>query len=189
MDCNMPGFPVLHYFLEFVHTQVHWVSDAIQWSYSLLQPSPPALNLSQDKDLFQWVGSLDQVAKVLELQLQHQCFQWLFRTDFLSDWLVGSNCCPRDSQESSPTPQFKSINSLVLSLLYGPTLTSIHHYWKNHSFGYTDPCHKVMSLLFKTLYSFVIPFCQGRVLLVKVYGYLLNQQILNEYLLSSQSDF
>ena len=49
-------------------------------------------------------------------------------------WLVGSPCSPRDSQESSPTPQFKSINSSVLSFLYSPTLTSIHDHWKNHSF-------------------------------------------------------
>ena len=53
---------------------------------------------------------------------------------FRMDWLVGFPCCPRDSQESSPTPQFKSTNSLVLSFLYSPTLTSIHDYWKNHSF-------------------------------------------------------
>ena len=53
---------------------------------------------------------------------------------FRMDWLVGSPCSPTDSQESSPTPQFKSINSLVLSLLYGPALTSIHDYWKSHSF-------------------------------------------------------
>ena len=53
---------------------------------------------------------------------------------FPLDWLVGSPCSPRDSQESSPTPQFKSINSLALSFLYGPALTSIHDYWKNHSF-------------------------------------------------------
>ena len=52
---------------------------------------------------------------------------------FPSGWTVGSSCSPRDSQESSPTPQFKSINSLVLSLLYSPTLTSIHDYWTNHS--------------------------------------------------------
>ena len=69
----------------------------------------------------------------LEFQLQHQSFQWIFRTDFLEDGLVGSHCSPRDSQESSPTPQFKSINSLVLSFLYSPTLKSIHDYWKNHS--------------------------------------------------------
>ena len=50
------------------------------------------------------------------------------------DGLVGSPCCPRDSQESSPTPQFKSINSLLLSFLYSPTLTSIHDHRKNHSF-------------------------------------------------------
>ena len=61
-------------------------------------------------------------------------FQWIFRTDFLKDRLVGYSCKPRDSQESSPTPQFKSINSLALSFLYSPTLTSIHDYWKNQSF-------------------------------------------------------
>ena len=77
---------------------------------------------------------LNEVAKVLEFQLQHQSFQWIFRTDFLHTWLVGSPCCPRDSQESSLTPQFKSISSSVLSFLYGTTLTSIHDYQKNHSF-------------------------------------------------------
>ena len=54
--------------------------------------------------------------------------------------LVGSTCSPRDSQESSPTPQFKSINSSALSFLYSPTLTFIHDYWKNHSLDYTDLC-------------------------------------------------
>ena len=80
---------------------------------------------------FPVIGSLHQVAKVLECQ--HQSFQWLFRTDFLSDGLVGSPCLPRDSQESYPTPQFKSINSSALSFLR-VELTSIHDYWKNHSF-------------------------------------------------------
>ena len=65
-------------------------------------------------------------AKVLEFQLQHQSFQWIFRTDFLEDWLVGSPCNPRDSQEYFPTPQFKSINSSALSFPYSPTLISIH---------------------------------------------------------------
>ena len=83
---------------------------------------------------FKWVSSSHQVAKVLELQLQNQSFQWIFRTDFLLDGLVRSPCSPRDSQESSPTLQFKSISSLVLSSLYSPTLTSIHDHWKNHSF-------------------------------------------------------
>ena len=53
--------------------------------------------------------------------------------DWSLGWLVGSPCSPRDSQESSPTPQFKSINALVLSFLYSPTLTSIHDYWKNQA--------------------------------------------------------
>ena len=72
------------------------------------------------------------------LEIQHQSFQWIFRTDFLQDWLVWSPCSPRDFQESSLTPQFKSINSSVLSFLYGPTLTSIHGYWEDHSFDWTD---------------------------------------------------
>ena len=112
---------------------VHCVGDAIQPSHPLSSPSPPALNLSQHQGLFQWVSSSHQVAKGLEFQLQHQSLQWTPKTDFLWDGLVGSPCSPRDSQESSPTPQFKSINSSALSFLYSPTLTSIHDYWKNHS--------------------------------------------------------
>ena len=104
-------------------------------------PSPPAFNLSQHKGLFQRVSSSHQVAKVLEFQLQHRSFQWIFRTDFLQDGLVWSPCSPRDSQESSPLPQFKSINSLVLSFLYSPTLTFIHDYcMKNDGFDCMDLC-------------------------------------------------
>ena len=55
-------------------------------------------------------------------------------------------------------PQFKSISSSALSLLYGPALTSVHDYWKNHSFDYMDKVGKVMSLLFNTLSRFVIAF-------------------------------
>ena len=113
MDCSMPGLPVHHQLLEFTQTHVHWVGDAMQPSYPLPSPSPPAFNLSQHQGLFKWVSSLHQVAKVLEFQLQHQSFQWTPRTDFLQDGLVGSPCSPRDSQESSLTPQFKSINSIL----------------------------------------------------------------------------
>ena len=117
-----------------------------------------AFCLSQHRGLFQWVSSLDQAPKVLELQLQHQSFQWILMIDFLSHWLVWSPCSPRDSQESSPAPQFKSVNSLVLNLLYGPTLTtSTHNYWKKQSFDYTD-LGKGMSLFFNTLSRFVIAF-------------------------------
>ena len=133
MDCSTPDLPVHHQLLEFTQTHVHQVNDAIQPSHPLSSPSPPALNLSQYQGLFQWVTSSHQVAKVLEFQLQHQSFQWTPRTDLLQEGLVGSPCSPRDSQESSPTPQLKGINSLVLSFLYSPTLTSIHDHWKNHS--------------------------------------------------------
>ena len=83
MDCSMPGFPVYLQLPEFAHTHIHPVGDAIQPSHLLLSPSPPTLNLSQHQGLFQWVSSLNQVAKVLEFQLQHQFFQWIFWTDFL----------------------------------------------------------------------------------------------------------
>ena len=83
MDCSTPGFPDLHYLPEFAQTHVHRVNDAIQLSHPLSSPSPPALNLSQQQGLFQKVGSLHQVAKVLELQLHYQSFQRMFRVDFL----------------------------------------------------------------------------------------------------------
>ena len=83
MNCSTPGLPVHHHFPEFTQTHVHWVSDAIQPSHPLLSPSPPALNFSQHQDLFKWVSSSHQMAKVLEFQLQHQSFQWTPRTDLL----------------------------------------------------------------------------------------------------------
>ena len=118
-----PGFPVLHCFPECAQTHAHWIFDAIQPSHPLLFPSPPAFNLSQHQSLFQWVGSSHQVAKILELQFQAWVLQWIFRVDFCYSRLIWSPCCPRDSQESSPIPQFRSIDSSALSLLYGPTLT------------------------------------------------------------------
>ena len=140
MDCSTSGFPVNHQLQELSQTHVHLVSDAIQPSHPLLFTSPPSFSLFQHQDLFKWVSSSYQVAKLLELQLQHQSFQWIFRTDFLYDWLARSPCSPRGSQESSPAPKFKSISSSVLSFLYSPTLTSIHDYWKNHSFDQMKLC-------------------------------------------------
>ena len=116
-----------HQLPEFTQTHVHRVSDAIQPSHPLSSPSPPAPNPSKHHGLFQWVNSSHEVAKVLEFQLQHQSFQWTPRTGLLYNGLVGSPCSPRDFQESSPAPLFKSINSLVLSFLHSPTLTSIHN--------------------------------------------------------------
>ena len=147
MDRSTPGFPVHHQLPELTQTHAHRVSDAIQPSHLLLSPSPPAFNLAQHQGLFQWVSSSHQVVKVLEFQLQHQSFQWTPRTDLLQDGLVGSPCSPRASQESSPAPQFKSINSSELSFLYvaiGVRISfvfrqndmHIHVYVHTHIYGY-----------------------------------------------------
>ena len=130
------GLPVHHQLLEFTKTQVHWLSDAVQPTHPLSSHSRHAFNLSQHQDLFQRVSS-HQVAK-------YGCFsftiswrmvnEWIVWTNFLEVGLVGYPCSLRDSQESSPTLQLKSINSSALSFLYSPTLTSIRDYWKNHSF-------------------------------------------------------
>ena len=159
MEHSMTGLPVHHHqLLEFTQTHVHRVGNAFQPPHPLLSPSPPTFNLSQNQNLFKWVSSSYQVAKVLEFQLQHQSYQWTPRTDLLSDGLVGPPCSPRDSQESFPTPQFKSIKSLGLSFLYSPTLTSIHDHWKNHSLTRRTFVGKVMSVLFNILFRLGITF-------------------------------
>ena len=140
MNCSTPGLPVHHKLPEFTQIHAHWVGDAIQPSHPLSSPTPPAPNPSKHQGLFQWVNSSLEVAKVVEFQLQHQSLQWTPRTDLLEDGLVGSPCSPRDSQESFPIPQFKSINFSALSFLHSPTLTSIHDHWKNHSLDQTDLC-------------------------------------------------
>ena len=133
MNCSTPGLPVHHQLPEFTQTHVHRVSDAIQPSHPLSCPSPLAPYPSQHQTVFQWVNSSHEVAKVLEFQPQHHSFQRNPRPNLLQNGLVGSPCSPRDSQESSSTPQFKRINSSALSLLHSPTLTSIHDHRKNHS--------------------------------------------------------
>ena len=82
-DHSTPGIPVHHQLPQFTQTHVHSVGDAIQPSHLLSSPSPPAFSLSQHQGLFKWVSSSHQVAKLLEFYLQHQSFQWIFRTDFL----------------------------------------------------------------------------------------------------------
>ena len=141
MDYSTPGLLVHHQFPELAQTHVHCVSDTIQPSHPLLPPSPPAFSLSQHQRLFQWVSSSHQVAKVLEFQLQHQSFQWIFRTDFLQDRLVGSPCSPRDSaffivQLSHPYMTTGKTTALIRWTFVG----------------------KVMSLLFNMLSRLVINF-------------------------------
>ena len=133
MDCSTPGFPVLHSLLKFAQTHVHWISDAIWPSHPLLSPSPPAFNLSQHQGLFQWVSSSHQVVSP-----SHQSFQWIFRTDFLYDWLVWSPCSPRDSQEFSPAPQFKGINSSALNFFI---VQLSHPYMTTGKMDLCRPCN------------------------------------------------
>ena len=107
-----------------------WCHPAISSSVVPFSSGPQSLPASESFPMSQL---LHEVAKVLEFQLYHHSFQRNPRADLLQNGLVGSPCSPRDSQESFPTPQFKSINSSVLSFLHSPTLTSIHDHWKNHS--------------------------------------------------------
>ena len=132
-DCSMPGFPVHYQLWELTQIHVHWVGDAIQPTHPLSSPSP-TFNLSQHQGLFQWVSSSNQVAKVLEFQLQLQSFQCIsglisFRIDWL-DLLACQGTLKSLLQHHSS----KSIKFSMLSFIYSLTLTSIHDYWKNHSF-------------------------------------------------------
>ena len=145
MNCSTPGFPVLHYLLEFAQIHGCWVSDAIQPSHLLLLPSPPALSswplsfpASGSFPISQLFTSGSQstgtslLTSILPVNIQGWFPLWLI--DLIS-------LHPRDSQESSLAPQIESINSSVLSLLYGPTCpTSGHDHWENHSFDCTNLC-------------------------------------------------
>ena len=139
LDCSMPGFPILHHLPEFLQTHVSRVNDTVQPSHPLLSPFPLAFSLFQHQGLFQWVSSSHQVAKVLELP--HQSFRWIFRVDFLYNWLVGSPCSPRDSQVfSSTTVQKHQFFSTQ------PSTWSISHIHtrllENHSCEYMDLCQQ-----------------------------------------------
>ena len=134
-DCSTPGLLVPHHFPKFAQVHVHCISDAIQLSHSLMPSSPSALNLSQHplSQLFasgyQNTGALTS-ASVLPMSIQG-CFP-LRLTGLIS--LVS-----QDPQESSPpAPQFEGLNSLMLCLLYGPALTTVHDHWD--SLDYTDLC-------------------------------------------------
>ena len=124
LDCSSPDFPVLHHLPEFTQTYVCWVIDAIQSAHALLSPSPSAFNVSQHQGLFQWVSSSNQVARGLQLQLQHQSSsEYSGLIFFRIDWF---DLLAVQGSLKSPALQIKSINSLVLSLLYDPTLASVH---------------------------------------------------------------
>ena len=134
MNCSIPDLPVHHQLPEFTQTHIHRVSDAIQPSHPLSSPSPPAPNISQLQSLFQWVNSLHEVAKVLEFQLyiipsnEHPGL-----ISFIMDWL---DLLAVQGTLKSPLQHHSSKASILQHLVFliGPALTSIHDYWKKHSF-------------------------------------------------------
>ena len=141
MDCSTAGLPVYHQLPEITQTHVHWVSDMIQPSYPLSSPSPPAFNLFSINIR---VFSSESAHRIRWPEYWSFSFSISPSSEYsglISFRLTGLiSLCLRFSQESSPAPQFKIISSSILSLLYGPTLTSVHDYWENHSFDYTDLC-------------------------------------------------
>ena len=125
MDYSTPGFPVQQQLPKLAQTHVHWFGDAIQWSHPLLSPSSPAFNLSHPLGLSKWVSSSHQVAKLLEFQLQHQSFQWIFRTDFFRiNWfdlltVQGTlNCLLQHHSSKASILQLSSLFMVQLSYPY-----------------------------------------------------------------------
>ena len=134
VDCSTPGLPVHHHLPELAQTHVHQVSDAIQPSHSLSSPSSPAFNISQSS----WKVFSNESVLHMRWPKYWSCSfsinpsnKYSRLISFRMDWL--DLLAVQRTLESSPTPQFKSMNYLALSFLYSPTLISIHNYWKNHS--------------------------------------------------------
>ena len=156
MDCSAPGSSVLHYLLEFAQTHVHWGGDGI----TLLILSHPLLLLPSIFPSIRVFSSEWAVCirwpNCISLSISPSS-EYSELISFRIDWFFLS-CSPRDSQESSPAPQFESINSWVLCLLYGLALTSVHDYWKDHSLDYMDLCQRSDIFVFNTLSRFTIAF-------------------------------
>ena len=139
MDCSTPGFPVLHRLPEFAQTHIHWVGDAIQ-------PSHPVIPFSSCLQSFpaSRVFSNESVLRIRWPRYWSFSFnispsnEYSGLISFRSDWF--ELLAVQGTLKTSPAPQFESISSLVFSRLYGPTLTSIHDHWKNHTFDYLDLC-------------------------------------------------
>ena len=132
MDCSMPGLPVRHQLPKFTQTGVHWVGDAIQPSsvvpFSSFLQSFPASGSFPMSQFFPSGGQSIGVSGSASVPPMNN-------QDWLPLGMIGwISFLSKVSQENSSTPLFKTINSLVLSFLYSPTLTSIRDYWKNHSF-------------------------------------------------------
>ena len=134
MGCSTAGFPVHHQLPELAQTHGHRVGDTIRPFHPLSSPSPPAFIFPNTR-VFSNMSALDSMwPKYWSISFSIRPSNEYSGLISFRIWLLWSLFSPRDSQESSPTPQFKSINSSVLSFLYGPTLTSIHNYWENRNF-------------------------------------------------------
>jgi len=161
MDCSTPGFPVIHYLLEFAQTHIHWISNAIQPSHSLSSPSP-AFNLSQNQ-----VFSYELVLRIRWPKDWSFGFSISpsdeFRTDFLR--IYWFDLLADKGTLKSPL-QHHCLKAWILRhsaflMVHTSHLTSVHDYWKNHSFDYMDLCRQSNVSAFYTLSRFVIAFFQG----------------------------
>ena len=117
VGCSTPVFPVLQYLPKFAQTHVHWADDAIQPSHPL-SPTSPVLSLFQHQDLFQWVSSLHQVTKVLQLQPQY--FQWIFRVDFFNNRIYTTEVVLKKTEGEHAEKMFCPVPALfwIFSISY-----------------------------------------------------------------------
>ena len=151
MDYSTPHFPVRHQLLKLAQTHVNWIGDAIQPPGPLTSPSPPALNLSQNQGLFQWVSSWHQAAKALEFQLQHQSFNEhpgliSFRMDWL-DLLAVQGTHRSLLQHHSSKPSILQCSGFLMVQISHPYMTI----GKTIALTRQTFVSKVMSLLFNML--------------------------------------
>ena len=158
MDCSTPGFSLHHQLLEFAQAHVHWVDDTMQPSHPPSAPSVPAFNLSQNWGFLKWIGSSCQVAKVLELQLQHQSFQWIFRLiSFRIDWLnllVVQGTLESLLQHYSSKASILRCSAFFIVQLSHPYKTT----GKTIALSRRNFVSRVMSLVFNILSRLVIAF-------------------------------
>ena len=135
MDCRTPGIPVLHHLPEPVQNQVHWVRDAIQPSFPLLSPSPPAFKLSQHQ-----VFSNESVLHIRWPKYWNFSFSISPSSEYWGLISFRINWLDLLAVQATFKSLLKNISSLALSLIYGPALTSIQDCWKNHSFISMSVC-------------------------------------------------
>ena len=158
MGCRSPAFPDLHHLPKFAQTHVHWVGDAIQTSHPLLLTSPPVLNLSHRQDLFQWVGSLHQVAKLFGASTSASFLPMSIQGWFPLGLTVLISLQSKELSRVFSSTTIQKHQFFSIQLLYGPTLTSLYDYWKNHRVDYSHLCEQSKVSVFDMLSRFVIAF-------------------------------